>query len=97
VRDHIVAQVIADRLGVPVHTGEEVLDGIGRAIARGLGELPPVLSRDGGEQATQIGEDTPARLRAGEVPGPAVGQLAQPVGPADNLGQRRHLGTSSVP
>ena len=45
--DHVGAQIIADRLGIPAHAGEEVLDGIGGAIAGGLGELPSVLSLEG--------------------------------------------------
>jgi hypothetical protein len=47
VLDHVGAQVIADGLGVPEPAREEVLDGIGGAVAGGLGELPAVFCSTG--------------------------------------------------
>ena len=45
--DHIGAQVITHRIGIPVHAGEEILHAIGTDIARGLRQMPAVLALQG--------------------------------------------------
>jgi hypothetical protein len=41
---HIGVQVIAHRIGVPVHPAQEVLHPIRRRIANGFRQLPAVLA-----------------------------------------------------
>ena len=78
VLDHIGAQVIAHRIGIPVHAGEEVLHAIGAGIAGRFGQVPAVLALERREQALQIGSGASARFDAAE-PGSNPGDRDHPV------------------
>jgi hypothetical protein len=45
--DHIGAQVIAHRIGLPVHAGEEVLHAIGAGVPCRFCQMPAVLALQG--------------------------------------------------
>src|SRR4029079_4636262 len=78
----VLAQVVADRVGVPVGTAEQVLDAVGGGVAETLGPLPGVLALDVQEQAVDVLQDAAARLGAREVAGDALAHASQLVAPA---------------
>src|SRR3954465_3490279 len=69
VLDHIGAQIISERIGVPVNAREELLHAVWRGVAGRLGEVPAVLPLQGGQQALKISQGASARLRTPEPQG----------------------------
>src|SRR4051794_41570398 len=73
VLDHIgaqiIAQIIAQRIGVPVNAREELLHAVWRGVAGRLGEVPAVLPLQGSQQALKISQGASARLRTPEPRG----------------------------
>jgi hypothetical protein len=65
--EHVIPQVVPERVGVPVGPPEQMLDAIWRGVARHLGQLPTVLALGGGEQTAKIIPRSLARLGASEV------------------------------
>ena len=95
--DHIGAQVIAHRIGIPVHAGKEILHAIGAGIAGGFRQVPAVLALKRGEQALQVGPGPPARFdaaKAGSDPGNKIIQL---ISPAVGVACLRHGSTPLCP
>src|SRR5215210_7735285 len=66
---HVGAQIIAQRIGVPVNAREELLHAVWRGVAGRLGEVPAVLPLQGGQQALKIRQGASARLRTPEPRG----------------------------
>jgi hypothetical protein len=66
VLQHIGAQVITDRVGVPVGRGQQPLHPVWGPLAGVLGQLPAVLPPHVTQQPAQVGQRPPARLRPGE-------------------------------
>jgi hypothetical protein len=90
VRRHIGAQIIAHRLGIPVHPREEVPHSVRSRIARRLGQLPVVLALHRRQQAAQIGRRPPPRLRTPEPRCDPRHNLLQTLCPIQRLAHRRH-------
>src|SRR3954470_22690541 len=59
---HIGLQVIAHRIGIPLHPAEEVLHPIWGRIAHRFRQLPAVLALHWGQQTTQVSPRPPPRL-----------------------------------
>ncbi len=95
--DHIGAQVIAHRIGIPVHAGEEILHAIGTGIAGGFRQMPAVLALERREQALQIGPGAPTRFDAAETGSNARAEFVQLIGPAVGLACVRHGATPPCP
>ena len=83
-------QVVADPVGVPVGAAEEVLDAVRRLVAGLLGELPAVLALGVGEQAAEIRDGPPPRLRPGEAAGHQREQVIKPGNPRRKIIIRQH-------
>jgi hypothetical protein len=85
VLDDIVAQVVADPVGVPPGAVEQPLHAVGDQLAGLLGQPPAVLALDLAEQALQVAQGPPAGFDAAEPWADPLVQLDQPVGPHPGL------------
>jgi hypothetical protein len=65
--DHIGAQIIPHRIGIPVHAREEVLHAIRRHVAGGFAQVPAVLALQRREQALQVGPGSSAWFDTAEA------------------------------
>src|SRR5215212_5820315 len=92
--DHIGAQIIAERISVPVNAREELLHAVWRGVAGRLGEVPAILPLQGGQQALKISQGASARLRAPEPQGNPPGNRLQLLSPVLGFAPARH---GSVP
>jgi hypothetical protein len=54
VLDDIGTQIVAYRLGIPAHAGQEVLHAVGRDITRRLGKVPAILALQRRQQTAQV-------------------------------------------
>src|SRR5829696_3604047 len=90
VLDHVGAQIIAERIGVPVNAREERLHAVWRVVAGRLGEVPAVLPLQGGQQALKISQGTSARLRTPEPRGNPPGNRLQLLSPVLGFAPARH-------
>src|SRR4051812_13590230 len=88
--DHIGAQIIAERIGVPVNAREELLHAVWRGVAGRLGEVPAVLPLQGGQQALKISQGASARLRTPEPRGNPPGNRLQLLSPVLGFAPARH-------
>jgi hypothetical protein len=88
---YIGTQIVADPIGVPVGGGKQPLHAVGGALVGVLGQLPAVLAVHVAEQAAQIGQRPPARLRAGEPSRDPGVQALQPSRPRVDLFDVCHL------
>ncbi len=77
--DHILAQVIAYRISVPVRGVQKALGALRIRLSRSLGELPTVLALYSVQQAEQVALCPMARLRTGEMAGDPPVQLLEPL------------------
>lgn len=77
-RDGVVADVIADAVGVPARGVEQSLHAIGGQITSCLGQRLPVLTGQRREQATHVGAGPPPRLNPVEPARDLREQLVQP-------------------
>jgi len=64
--DYVGAQVVTDQIRVPVGGGQQPLHPIRGGLPGVLGQLPAVLARYRTQQAAQVGQHPPARLRTSE-------------------------------
>jgi hypothetical protein len=80
--DHVRAQVIPQRVGVPGRSTQEALDPTRARLPERLGQLPAVRTLHSLEQADQIAPSTLADLSAGEAFGDNPVQVRQPVRPS---------------
>src|SRR3954452_25085671 len=90
VLDHIGAQIIAERISVPVNAREELLHAVWRGVAGRLGEVPAVLPLQGGQQALKISQGASARLRTPEPRGNPPGNRLQLLSPVLGFAPARH-------
>src|SRR4051812_16652933 len=89
--NHVVAQLVADFIGVPVRGAQQPLHAVGGHLAGGLGQRPTVLALQLAQQPAQIGQHPGPRLRADERtrdPPMHVLQARRPV---------LHLGHQAIP
>jgi hypothetical protein len=84
--DDIGLEVIADLLGIPVSSGEEALDAIGRGVADVFGDLPAILAFKGADESAEIVVGLLARFSAEKVVGNALMKSGETDGPSANLG-----------
>lgn len=77
VLDHVGAQVIADRVGVPFRAVQQVLHAVRGGIARVFGQGPAVLPRQVGQQAQDQCRCTAARFDPGEPSRDTARQLIE--------------------
>ena len=90
VLDHVGAQVVPDRVGVPAHAREQVLHAVRRPVPRRLGRLPAVLALQRRRQPAQVGRGPPPGFRpAGAGRDPRRRGLQRPR-PALGRANRRH-------
>src|SRR4051794_31999137 len=94
VLDHVGAQIIAERIGVPVNAREELLHAVRGVVAGRLGEVPAVLPLQGGQQALKISQGASARLRTPEPRGNPPSNRLQLLSPVLGFAPPRH---GSVP
>src|SRR5215210_3185354 len=94
VLDHVGAQIIPQRIGVPVNAREELLHAVWRGVAGRLGEVPAVLPLQGGQQALKISQGASARLRTPEPRGNPPSNRLQLLSPVLSFAPARH---GSVP
>jgi hypothetical protein len=88
--DRVGPQVVAHGLGIPAHAEEEVLHPVGRAVARGLGQLPAVLALDRRQQALEIRRRPPARLDPKKARRDPRRQRVEPTRPIGSIIHRSH-------
>jgi hypothetical protein len=69
----VADEVVADGVGIPVGSGQQVLDAVGRRVAQALGQLPPVLPLGAAEQPAGVADGTLPGLAPSE---PATDPLA---------------------
>jgi hypothetical protein len=82
---HIIAQVVAQHVGVPACPAQQPLHRVRRGITGELGQRPPVLALQPGQQTTHISHGLAAWLDPPEpVPHPHT-QLIQPGSPRLNV------------
>src|SRR4051812_4739409 len=91
--DHIGAQIIAERIGVPVNAREELLHAVWRGVAGRLGKMPAVLALQGGQQALKISQGASARLRTPEPRGNPPSNRLQLLSPVLGFAPARHGST----
>src|SRR3954470_496825 len=94
--DHIGAQIIAERISIPVNAREELLHAVWRGVAGRLGEVPAVLPLQGGQQALKIRQGASARLRTPEPRGNPPSNRLQLLSPVLGFAPARH-GTAPPP
>ncbi|MEU8348154.1 hypothetical protein [Streptomyces sp. NPDC048845] len=61
------AQVVADVIGLPLRSGKEVLQAVGRGVADLFGQLPAVLAGHRGEQPAYVVTHATAELDSAEA------------------------------
>lgn len=78
-------QVVADRIRIPLRSGQQALHAVGVRLARMLGQLPPILTLDRAEQTIPLPPHPLALLCAGEAwPDPLL-DLVPPCCPGGHL------------
>ena len=65
--DHVLPEVLAYLIGVPLGRVEQALYALRVLLADGLGELPSVLALHAAEQPNEVALDTLPGLRASEA------------------------------
>ncbi len=75
--DHVGAQVITDRVGVPARGPQQPLHPIRAALPELLGQLPPVAPLHGLKQPRQIAAGPRPHLRPRKARGDALVQRGQ--------------------
>lgn len=82
---HIITQVVAQHVGVPARPAQQPLHRIRRGITGELGQRPPVLALQPGQQTTHVRHGLAAWLDPPEpMPHPHT-QLIQPSSPILNV------------
>jgi hypothetical protein len=77
----VVAQVVADAVGVPPGAVEQPLHPVRGHLTGLLSQPPAVLALELAQQPSQVSQRAPARLHPPEPPADALVQLDQPVRP----------------
>jgi hypothetical protein len=72
VLDHVLAQVIADLIGVPPRAIQQPLHPLWGLLTRLFGQPPAVLAPDLAQQSLRVGQHAAARLRSPEPPAAAL-------------------------
>jgi hypothetical protein len=81
VLDDIGAQIVAHRIGIPTHAGQEVLHAVRRGIARRLGKLPTVLALQRCQQTAQVAAGAMACFSPAKARRDPLRQFVQASGP----------------
>lgn len=80
-REHIVAQIVADPVAIPASDAQQALHTLRIGIAERLGELPAILAFDPVEQAEQIAPQPLAHFRAGKAVSDTFREIGENVEP----------------
>jgi hypothetical protein len=65
--DDIRAQIVAERIGIPLGPAQQMLHAIGGCIAIHFCPLPAIFALHGAEQASDIGPSAAPRVTAGKA------------------------------
>ena len=88
--DHIGPQIVAHRLRIPAHPGQEILHPVRRGIAGRFGQLPTLLPGDRREQTAQVPPSPPTRLDPAKARADPLDQRVQALSPDHHLICPRH-------